>query len=41
MSEIDKIHELNAEFEKAMQEGEDIEGVDDIVDIEFEDEEVA
>ncbi len=32
---------INAWSEKAMQEGEDIEGVDDIVDIEFEDEEVA
>ena len=32
---------INSWSEKAMQEGEDIEGVDDIVDIEFEDEEVA
>ena len=32
---------INAWSEKAMHEGEDIEGVDDIVDIEFEDEEVA
>jgi len=32
---------INSWSEKAMQEGEDIEGVDDIVDIEFEDDEVA
>ena len=32
---------INSWSEKAMQEDDDIEGVEDIVDIEFEDEEVA